>query len=374
MKRSYHQYFQEFLSKQIAIIAGPKQCGKTTLSRMLSDDYQYLNFDDEDSRDTITKRSWDRRKDLIIFDELHKKPKWKAWLKGVVDTEGVSPKIIVTGSSKLDTYRKVGDSLAGRYLQYRMHPLDARELNRINYHGDAKSWCDRILEVGGFPEPFIDGTMRFHQLWKKTHLDIILRQDLLFQEDVKNVKNLELLLDLLKTRVGSPISYSSLAEDLQCSDKSVKRWLEILEEMYIVFKVTPFHRNICRSLLKQPKYYFYDVARVQGDMGAKIENMVACSLLKECHFRQDCLGENWELNFLGKKGGIEIDFALLHNGEIKKMIEVKASDDTPSKNFNAFSKELGNADKVQLVYLLSNEKTYPNGVEIRHLANWLCHW
>lgn len=374
MKRYYLKFLEEYLDRKIALITGPRQCGKTTVSKMIEPNYQYLNFDDEDARGVIAERSWDRKKKLIIFDELHKKPKWKAWLKGIFDSEGVDPKLVVTGSARMDTYLKVGDSLAGRYFQYRLHPFDVRELFVLKYSGTPRQWVERMLLVGGFPEPFLEGTERFHHIWKKTHLDIILRQDLIYQEDVKNIKMFELLLDLLKTRVGSPISYSSLAEDLQCSDKSVKRWLSILEEMYVVFKVLPYHKNMGRSVLKRPKYYFYDVARVKGDIGAKLENLVACSLLKECHFRQDCQGEEWDLFYLAKKGGVEIDFGLAHDGKLKQMIEVKTSDDTPTKNFRSFASDLSDAKKVQLVFDLKNEKTYPDGTEIRDLSTWLCSW
>ncbi len=145
--------------------------------------------------------------------------------------------------------------------------------------------------------------------------------------------------------------------------------------MYVVFKVTPFHKNIARSTLKQPKYYFYDVARVEGDEGVKLENLAACSLLKECQFRQDCLGENWNLFYLGKKGGGEIDFLLTLNAKPTHAIEVKLSDDSPSKGFSVFAKDLAHdVEKIQLVKNLSREKTFPTGVEIRSIAKWLSTW
>ena len=99
---------------------------------MLSNNFDYLNFDNPEHRLGLIERSWDRSKDLIIFDELHKLKNWKSWLKGIYDTEGVQPRIIVTGSAKLDTYRKAGDSLAGRFFQFRLHPLDLKEIKKIN--------------------------------------------------------------------------------------------------------------------------------------------------------------------------------------------------------------------------------------------------
>jgi predicted AAA+ superfamily ATPase len=291
-------------------------------------------------------------------------PKWKQWLKGVYDTEGNKPSLIVTGSASIDSYKKVGDSLAGRYFHYRMHPLDVREIVKIGSDLSPAEVVNRILEVGGFPEPYLEGTKEFYQLWKKTHLDIILRQDLIDLEIIKNIKQIELLIDLLKSRVGSTISYNSLAIDLQVSDKTVKRWLGILEDMYVIFKITPYSSNIARSVLKMPKYYFYDVARVV-DPGARF---------KEIQFRLDCVGEEWGLNFLSKKGATEIDFLITQDARPWAMVEVKASDDSPSKNFHLFCKDLSKVRAIPLVHHLKREKTYPDGTEVRRVGDWLVGW
>ena len=308
-KRIYTPYFQEFSHKKIILITGPRQVGKTTISKMFSGSLVHLNYDSEEDRQIYLEKSWDRKKDFVVFDELHKMKNWKRWLKGVFDTEGSSPRLVVTGSASLNVYKKFGDSLAGRYFHYRVHPLDIRELLTLAPEANPENMVDKLMNYGGFPEPFIKGNRRFYNLWKKTHLDVILKQDLIYQESLKNVRSIEVLIDLLKKRVASKISYSSLARDLQTTDKTVKKWLEILENMYVVFKVLPFHKNVARSYLKRPKYYFYDIARVLGE-GAMLENLVACSLLKECHFRQDCLGENWELYYIGKRGDIEVDFLI----------------------------------------------------------------
>lgn len=374
MKRIYQKYINEFLKKKIVLISGPRQSGKTTLSKMGHRDYLYLNYDNENDRRTIRENSWDKKIKLIILDELHKKPKWKQWLKGVYDTNEYKNSFIVTGSARLDTYKKVGDSLAGRYFQYRLHPLDVREVCKIDKQSNPDEVVERILNYSGFPEPYLANSKRFYNLWKKTHLDIILKQDLITLEDVKDLKSIELLIDLLKERVGSPISYSNLANDLQVTDKTVKNWLQILENIYIIFKITPFSKNIARSNLKQPKYYFHDVARVTAGDGAKFENLVACSLLKEVQFRSDCLGEDWNLSYLSKKGGLEIDFAILNENKLRIAIEVKLSDSNLAKNFSPFLNELKNVEKIQLVKNLEQEKMYPNGVEIRKAANWLCKW
>ena len=373
MKRHYLPHVREFMGRKILLLTGPRQSGKTTLSKMFSDGYGYLNYDSEDDREIYREKSWDRKVDFIIFDELHKMKNWKRWLKGLFDREGNRPALVVTGSARLDTHRKTGDSLAGRYFQYRIHPFDLRELVAVNKKIDRKEALERLFKYGGFPEPYLERSEKFYNLWKKTHLDIILRQDLIAQEHMREIQSLEILIDLLKKRVSSPLSYSSLAGDVQSSDKTLKRWLNLLENMYVVFKILPFHKNIARANLKKPKYYFYDIPRI-SDEGARLENLVACSLLKECHFRQDCLGENWELHYIGKRGGLEIDFLITKDEVPQIVVETKLSDSTASKNFKYVEKELVGVKKIQLVKNISREKVFPNGVEIRSLENWLPSW
>lgn len=371
MRRSLYHSIKNDLKKKIVLLTGPRQSGKTTLAKLLSDNFDYFNFDNPEHRTDLLDRSWDRKKNLIVFDELHKLKNWKTWLKGIYDTEGIPPAIIVTGSAKLDTYKKVGDSLAGRFFQYRLHPLDLKEISHYLPSSDRKSTLEKLLSTGGFPEPFLDGTTRFYNKWKRSHLDIIVRQDLVDLENIKEITSIETLIQLLRKRVGSPVSYSSLAEDLQCSDKTVKRWLTLLENMYIIFRVSPFHTNIARSLLKAPKYYFYDTGQVVGDNGVKLENLTACALLKEIHFREDCNGEQFDLFYLRTKDGNELDFLVTQDEKPLLMLEVKWAEPNLSPNFSLFSKYFPAAKQIQISEEIIKEKTYPDGAEIRRAYNWL---
>lgn len=371
MERYLTDFIQDDLKKKIVLLTGPRQSGKTTLAKMLSANFDYLNFDNPEHRLGLIERSWDRSKDLIIFDELHKLKYWKSWLKGIYDTEGVPPGIIVTGSAKLDTYRKVGDSLAGRFFQFRLHPLDLKEIKKINRPDNLGAVLNRLLEFGGFPEPYIENNTRFYNRWKRSHMDIILKQDLVDLENVQQITSIETLIQLLRKRIGSPVSYNALARDLQCSDKSIKRWLTILENMYIIFKVAPFHGNIARSILKAPKYYFYDTGQVIGDSDVKLKNLTACALLKEIHYLEDCHGAQARLYYLKTKDNQEIDFFVTQNEAPFLMAEVKWADSSPSRNFCIFEKYFPGAKKVQVVGQLDREKTYPDGTEIRSAHNWL---
>ncbi len=359
------------LKQKILLITGPRQCGKTTLAKELGPSFEYLNYDEQDHNKAFLEKSWDRKKQYVIFDELHKKKNWKLWLKGLYDTEGLPPGMVVTGSARLDTYRKTGDSLAGRFFHFRLHPFDLKEISRLKVCSPETA-LQRISQFSPFPEPFLKASPSFYGKWKKSHLNIILRQDIFQLESLKSISSLETLVQLLRDRVGSPLSYTSLAEDLHCAPKTVKHWLSILENLFIVFKVTPYHKNLARSLIKSPKYYFYDSAQVRG-FPACLENITACALRKELHFREDVRGEEWQLFYLRNKDRKEVDFLITKESKPKCLIEVKTTQDNLSDSLKFFAPKFKTAQKIQIVHQLKREKTFPNGVEIRKAVDWLSH-
>ena len=371
MKRYLNVDIKDALEKKIAIITGPRQCGKTTLARQLYKDFDYFNYDAVEDRLALKEKSWDRNKPLLILDELHKMKEWKRWLKGVYDKEGIHPKILVTGSAKLNTYKKVGDSLAGRYFQYRLYPLDLKEVAKFDVSMSAEEAFNRLWHCGGFPEPFLEGSESYYKRWRRSHLDIILRQDLIDIQVIRDIQAIETLVHLLKTRVGAGVSYSNLARDLERDVNTIKRWLILLENLYVIFRITPYHKNIARSLLKEPKYYFYDIAQVEGNEGARLENLVALSLLKELHFMEDTLGATTQLNYLRTKDGKEIDFIVSIENKPSYLVEVKLSDENPAPGFQYFLPIFPHVKAIQLVKNISREKTFPNGLEIRKLVPWL---
>jgi len=366
MKRTLSGVIVKDLPKKIILISGPRQSGKTTLSRMITSDYDYLNYDNTADRIRIRELSWDRQRDMVIFDEIHKMEGWKSFLKGIYDVEGLHPKILVTGSARLDRIRKAGDSLAGRYFQFRLHPFDIKEVgNKI----DPDDAMERILNVGGFPEPFLENDREFYNRWKKTHMDIIFRQDLIDLESVRDIMGIETLIQLLRSRVGSPVSYSSLARDLEKDHKTVKSWLTLLETLYLIFPVRPWHKNIARAILKEPKYYFYDTGQVLADEGVRLENLVAAALHKELHRLEDVHGMETSLHFIRTKEKKELDFAVQVNNQLTHIFEVKLTDDTLSRNFNLLQKYYTETHRIQLVKNLRQEKTYPGGEEVRRADN-----
>ena len=369
MKRYLEEALVEDIQQKIVLLTGPRQCGKTTLSLMLNDDHQYLNHDLAEHRLLLAEKSWDRDKSLIILDELHKMDRWKSWLKGIYDVEGIPPGLLVTGSANLSAFRKTGDSLAGRHFQFRLHPLDLKEVVS-GTDLDLEDAFTRLLTIGGFPEPFLNGTQRYYNRWKHSHIDLILKEDLVTLTAVRDIQSIETLIEILRSRVGSTVSANSLARDLQKSPNTINHWLQLLTDLYVIFPVLPYHRNIARALLKQPKYYFYDNGMVTGDAGTKLENLVACAFLKEIHRLEDVDGEKLDLSFIRDKDEREIDFVITRNGKPYHFIEVKWADTNLSANLQRF---LSNQSlkRTQIVAELKQAKSFPGGERIEPARSFL---
>ncbi len=358
---------------KIIFISGPRQCGKTTLARDLTAEFTYYNYDFIEDKKLLNAGRLDFSRVTLILDELHKMRRWKTWLKGFYDVYRGKHQFVVTGSSRLDTYKRVGDSLAGRYFNFRLFPFDLKELAVVlpeKSPEKLEELLGRLDETGGFPEPFLKARRSFYLRWRRTHLDIILRQDLLETEALRDIPRIELLVELLRARIGSTFSHNSMREDLSTDDKTVRRWMDALERCYLLFKVTPYSKRIKYALSKSPKYYYYDHARVE-DPGARFENLVGLALLKEISFRTDTTGEDYSLHYLRDKQGHEVDFLICHDGEPTMMIECKVSDSEPSSNFAVFGKQLPGVRRLQVVKDLKREFRSPAGVEVVKASRWL---
>ncbi len=355
MERYLEEPIRRDLTKKIIILSGPRQVGKTTLSKQLVPSFFYLNYDSSSDRKTIQKEDWPRNVPLVIFDELHKMKNWKSKIKGIYDTDGLPPGLLITGSARLETVRKGGDSLAGRFFSYHLHPVTVKELT-IFLKETPGTALNRLLILGGFPEPYLQNDEAYAKRWRRTLMDSIIRGDLLDLERVRDLKSMEILIDLLRTRVGAATSYTSLSQDLQVSVHTVKHWLQILENLYVIFSVRPYHRNIARSLLKEPKYYFYDTGAVEEGNGPRMENVVALALWRELQLLEDTTGSRVALHYLRDRDGNELDFLAVIDGRPVLIVEVKTGDDTFSKAFWRFGRYFPKTPKVQVVLDLKRAK------------------
>ncbi|MEO0234629.1 MAG: ATP-binding protein [candidate division WOR-3 bacterium] len=374
MERYLQKFILKDLSKKMVILTGPRQVGKTYLAKEIFKNFQksiYLNFDDTKDKNIILNKEWTLDTELIVLDEIQKLKKWKTFLKGVYDTKEKNQKFLITGSAKLDIFKQTGDSLAGRYFYYHLFPFSVKELQHILKPYDA---VEKLNKFGGFPEPFLSDSETEAQRWRKEYYSDIITIDVLDFAKILEIRSIKTLLYLLKDRVGSPISYSSLAQDLQISVNTVKKYIFILEALNIIFLIRPFHKNISRSILKEPKVYFFDSGFIDKDNGLKLENTVAVSLLKHCQFLQDSEGKDVQLHYIRTKEKKEIDFVITENNKIIQMVEVKLSDENPDKNLLYFKKFFPQLEYIQIVHNLKYElkkdgiKIIPAGEYLSNLA------
>ena len=314
-------------SRKMVFVGGPRQVGKTTLALGLlgarADERHpaYLNWDDPRVRSRIRQAELPAGEPLLVFDELHKYARWRGLVKGIWDTERSFRRIVVTGSARLDHYRKGGDSLAGRYRYLRLHPFSLRELDQ----SVRSSSLDSLLRFGGFPEPLVARDETEHRIWQRDRVTRVVQEDLRDLEHVREVSLVEHLVDLLPPRVGAPLSIANLRSDLEVDHKTVERWLEILENLYVCFRVAPYGVPRIRAVKKERKLYLWDWSAVP-DGGARFENLVASQLLKYCHLVEDTEGHRMDLRFLRDTDRREVDFVVMRGRSPLFAVECKTGD------------------------------------------------
>lgn len=372
MKRYLDDRIATDLDRKLVILTGPRQVGKTTLARQLMSRRmpgQYLNWDVAEDRAILRRASWSRDARLLVMDEIHKMPDWKAWLKGVVDGRPADQALLVTGSARMDTFHQGGESLAGRYFAWRLHPVSVAEW--CAHAGVAPDTAlSHLMRRGGFPEPCLAATDEEADRWRAQYATDLVREDVLEFSRLHEVRAMRLFLDLLRGRVGSPLSLASIAYDLAVAPGTLRRYLEILQALFIVFTVQPWHRNVARATLQAPKVYFFDTGMVRGDEGARLENAVAAMLLKHVHFRRDALGRETGLHYIRTKDGAEVDFAVSEDGALVRLVECKLADHAVHRPLARFAETFAEAAAVQLVANLRQEEDRGR-IAIRRAGDWL---
>lgn len=357
MDRQHIDLIKKDLLKKIVLLTGPRQVGKTWLAKELvkqTPNSLYLNFDLYEHRDVIMKKKWPRQTTLLVLDELHKMPKWKNFLKGVFDTKPAHLNILVTGSVRFETFRKAGDSLAGRYFLHHLMPFTLEEIQDADLESE-----DRLIKRGGFPEPFFAEVETEADRWREQYTESMIRIDIPDAQHMLDFRAINLVFERLRRSVGSTVSYESIARDIQIAPNTVKRYMHVLEDFYLIFVIRPHSKNIARSSLKEPKVYFYDTGMVIGDDGARFENHVAVSLLKQVLLRKDTCGKDTSLHYLKTKDKKEIDFCLCENNKILFLIEAKTADHSVASGLKYFCNKY-NLTGYQLVRHLDLEISVQN--------------
>ncbi len=361
------------LKKKIVLLTGPRQVGKTWLAKKIMQSYKkpfYLNYDSFKDQKMIHEQSWLEDTDLIVFDEIHKMDQWKNYIKGVFDTRPSHRHILVTGSARLQQMSRSGDSLVGRYFSHTLLPFSLFEL-QVCYKSVSPS---RFIRRGGFPEPlFISKDNEEVERWREQYMFSLLREDIPDFKNIQNYKKMETLLYLLKEGVGSPLSIQSLSESLKLDHKTVSRYISILENLFIIFQVSPFSKKINRSLYKSKKVYFYDFGFIDSsDKGKRLENLVALHLFKYCLYTKETtpsVAPN--LYYLRTKDQREVDFLLTRKTSPLLMVEVKAKTQIFSKNLLYFHDRYGISGKQLCLNLERAQKNKGRQVVLQDLEKFL---
>jgi predicted AAA+ superfamily ATPase len=346
MRRIYQEILRRHLSqyRQMVFIMGPRQAGKTTLSLEVASEHLhhfYFNWDNPAERllflegvEAIAKQAGldqlRTEKPILVFDEIHKFGKWKNFLKGFFDLYEKTARIIVTGSSRLDIYKRGGDSLMGRYFYYRIHPLSVGEIVSPEWAEtelrSPKSISDKdweaLLEHGGFPEPFLQRSPQFSRRWKSIRKAQLFREDIRDGTRIQELAQLELLADLLQSQAAQAMDYFSLSKKVGVSADTVRRWIKVLKSFYYCFSIQPWSKNVARSLIKEPKLYLWDWSLIENE-GQRHENLVASHLLKAVHYWTDLGLGDFELYYLRTKDQHEVDFLITKEKKPWFLVEVK---------------------------------------------------
>jgi len=377
-------FILEDLKEKMVFVGGPRQVGKTTLCKNFISthfrNHAYFNWDNRADRKAISASSWPADADLLIFDEIHKYRHWKSLIKGEYDKLKNIFKFIVTGSARLDLYRRGGDSLQGRYHYYRLHPFTLSEVEGLRYrpsvHNELpigkvfhQSSMDVLETFGGFPEPFMKQSIRQLRRWHNEKLERMFREDILDIQAVRDVANMKLLSDLLPSKVGSLLSVNSIREDLEVSFRAASHWLDILEAFYYHFRIYPYTSKRIRSLKKEPKLYLWDWSEVEEE-APRFENLIASHLLKFVHFITDYEGYKAELYFLRDVDKREVDFLVTIDSKPWFAVEAKYNDTALSSHLLYFQKRLS----IPYIYQVVKSRTIDkleNGARIISAGKFL---
>ncbi len=348
---------REDLPTKMVFLSGPRQVGKTTLAlSLLGGDEKspaYFNWDYEKDQRRLLALEFPPHQRLLVLDEIHKYKRWRNWLKGVFDKSRSERQFLITGSARLDLYRRGGDALTGRYHPYRLHPLS---LHEVDPQCTPSTVVD-LLRFGGFPEPFFSQSERSYRRWQQERMHQVLREDLRDLEKVEEVVLISRLVERLPHLVGSPLSINALREDLQVAHGTVQNWLHILERLFVLFRIAPLGGAKIRAVKKEMKGYLCDWSTVP-DPGNRFENLVACQLLKYCHLLEDSEGFAMELRYIRDTDKREVDFVVLKEGKPQFAVECKLTDTHLPPAIAYFSERL----KIPRYYLVhTGSKDYEHG-------------
>lgn len=359
---------------KMALVSGPRQVGKTTLAEQVRTQFPqglYFNWDILTDQRRLARDPYFFDKEprktgepfLLILDEIHKYARWKSYLKGVFDGFHKEYSVLVTGSGRLDLYSRGGDSLVGRTINLPLFPLSVGELtgrrplwkdfkaNPLEAGGEkpeSRKIFEQLLRFSGFPDPYLRGEEEYYRIWSSEWNRRVIREDIRDTTGLRNISLLEMLVQLLPPRIGSPLSVNALREDLNVAFETVRDWLDVLSRFYYLFRISTYTRKLSRSLKKEAKIYFYDWCLVENPAD-RFENLVALHLLKAVR-TWAALGEaKTALYYLRDKEKREVDFVVVENERPVLLVECKMAERDLSPQLLHYQERLNVPCAIQLI-------------------------
>ncbi len=332
---------ERLASFPILAITGPRQSGKTTLSRLLAPHLPYLSLEDPDTRAFAKEdpRGFLRQAaDGAILDEVQRCPSLFSYLQGVVDADKRLGRFILTGSSQFDLIESITQSLAGRASLMTLLPFSLMELQDA---GRAPASVNELLLQGLFPPIYdrpVDAT-----IWIQDYISTYLERDVRQILNIQDLSTFQRFVQLCAGRIGQLLNVSSLANDTGITRVTADAWLSVLQASHLMFLVRPWFSNSSKRLIKTPKLYFVDPGLAGWLMGIRrIDHLVA-------HPQRGALFENWamtellkaqtnsgikpSLHYLRDKEGHEIDAYLETAPHTFQAVEIKAGETVASDFF-----------------------------------------
>lgn len=354
-------------------VTGPRQTGKTTLTRYVFPDKPYVSLENPDERLFATddpRGFLSRYPDGAVLDEVQRAPDLFSYLQQILDEKTKPGSFILTGSNNFLLQEGISQTLAGRVAYLTLLPFSATdgELDQ-EMTGETDEWILR----GGYP-PIYDQPVD-HNQWLSQYIRTYVERDVRQIRNITNMSAFERFLRLAAGRVGSLLNKQSLAVESGVDNKTIDAWLGVLEHSYVTYRLQPYHKNFNKRVVKMPKLYFYDTGlacallgiRDTGQIrnhplrGALFENMVINEYVKWFHNR----GREPDLYFWRDNTGHEIDL-IQSEGDRLQATEIKASA-TPHRSF---FKELHFWNKIShtkggtVIYDGSQTQTYSDGTTI----------
>lgn len=274
IKRNAEEKLKKFAKQYpVVTITGPRQSGKTTLCQHVFPDKKYVSLEDIDNRKyamSDPRGFLSEYSNGVIIDEVQKVPDLLSYIQGIVDKNQIKGEFILTGSSQFELSRSISQSLAGRTALLKLFPFSYVEIyNSAEYSAE---WVNKVLYKGFYPRIHSDDLDATEAM--SAYVETYVERDVRQFYDVKDLNLFSTFIKLIAARTGQILNYSNIADDCGVTIPTIKNWVSILEQSYIIFLLQPYHSNMKKRLVKTPKVYFYDVGLCAYLNGAKQENHI----------------------------------------------------------------------------------------------------